>query len=248
MMAGTAKALMLVKPPGRDGALSVSHTPTSHVDLPATVLDLLDLRTDAPADSESMFRRDPERPRTRSFGMYDLRERFPTDHFRRMDVMSIQGRVVDAAGWIPRHSIWRPDMRLEAGEIDVGTDAGDPHLGEGWAEHRRESLWLGEEVTFVRALARRAVLFATLPAGESELVLRVASADHAPQTLRVDVDGRTVARRTLLPRDRYGDLAIQVPAHPDRPAISEIALHFEPRAPDEYQFKLDRVRVLGRGR
>lgn len=246
LMAGTAKALMLVKPPGRDGALSVSHAPTSHVDLPATVLDLLDLRADAPAESESMFRRHREVPRTRSFGMYDLRERFPTKYFTRMDVMSIEGRVVDAAGWIPRESIWRPDMRLEADEIDFGTDAGDPHVGEGWAEHRRESLWRSGEVTFVRALARRAVIFATLPAGESELVLRVASAYRAPQTLRVDVDGRTVARLTLLSRDRYGDFIIVAPADRERPAISEIALHFETQVPEGYQFKLDRLRILGR--
>jgi hypothetical protein len=193
-----------------------------------------------------MFRRDPGRPRTRSFGMYDLRERFPTDYFRRMDVMSIEGRVVDAAGWIPRHSIWRPDMRLEANEIDFGTETGDDHLGEGWAEHRRESLWLGGEVTFVRALARRAVLFATLPAVESELVLRVASAHREPQIMRVDVDGRTAARLTLVSRDRYGDLAITVPADRERPAISEIALYFEAQAPEEYLFKLDRLRIRGR--
>ena len=248
MMAGTAKALMLVKPPGRDSALSVSHAPTAHVDLPATVLDLLDLPPEAPAESESMFRRDPARPRTRSFGMYDLRERFPTSYFRRLDVMSIEGRVVDARGWIPRHSIWGPGLKLEADEIDVGTNAADLHLGEGWAEHRRESRWLGREVTFARALARRAVLFATLPAGESELVLRIASTHNAPQIVRVDVDGRTVARLTLLSGDGYGDRAIEVPADRERPAISEIALHFETQAPREYEFKLDRVRIAGRKR
>ena len=128
----------------------------------------------------------------------------------------------------------------------VGSDASDTHVGEGWAEHRRESLWRSGEVTFVRALAPRAVIFATLSAGESELVLRVASAYRAPQTLRVNVDGRTVARLTLLSRDRYGDFAIVVPADRERPAISEIALHFETQVPEGYQFKLDRLRILGR--
>ncbi len=64
----TAKAVMLIKPPNRTGPITVSEAPTSHVDLPATILDLLGL----PGGSADglMFARDPRQPRTRVFGMH----------------------------------------------------------------------------------------------------------------------------------------------------------------------------------
>ena len=62
-----------------------------------------------------MFARDPRQPRTRLFGMYSPAPewRFPKTFLDRLDVLTIDGRVLDAASWNVKRLIWRPDVRLE---------------------------------------------------------------------------------------------------------------------------------------
>ena len=76
-IASTAKAVMLIKLPNRTGPITISDAPTSHVDLPSTILHALGL-PGAAADG-LMFERDPRQPRTRLFGMYspNLNGAFP---------------------------------------------------------------------------------------------------------------------------------------------------------------------------
>ena len=243
-IAGTAKALMLIKAPHRSGPLTISMAPTSHVDLPSTILDVLSL-PGASADS-SMFRRDPARSRVRSFGMYDLRERFPKGYLTRLDELAIDGRVVDAGGWRMERSAWRPGMTLASRDVDAGVPSGNPHLGPGWTAGQRESAEPFRDVTFVRAASRRALLFASLPATRHRIVLRAGwPADRAARAVGVGVDGSPVVRLNLPSTAGYRDLTIDVPADPARPPLSQITLQFETENTDSFVFRLDRLGIHG---
>ena len=104
---------MFIKPPQRTGPITISDAPTAHIDLPATILDILDLPGGTP--DESMLRRDAKQPRTRVYGMYDPRQRFPKEYLDRLDLLSIDGRMLDAASWHVQRSIWNP--RVPQGSV-----------------------------------------------------------------------------------------------------------------------------------
>jgi hypothetical protein len=240
-MAGAASALMLVKPRHRSGPIAVSATPTSHVDLPPTVADLLEL-PDSAADT-SMLQRDPKQPRARSFGMFDLRERFPSAFLSRLDVVTIEGRVVDAAGWGFQRSVWRAGVRLDARNIDAGERSANPYIGPGWSAAQRETSGESGNVTFVRAAAPRAWLFASLAPAATEIVLQAASPkDRRPKSVLVDIDGQPATRVDVTGDDRYRDYVVRVPANPQRPPVSHIGLRFEADT-NGFVFKLDRMTI-----
>ena len=240
-IASTAKAVMLIKPPNRTGPITISHAPTSHVDLPSTILEILGL----PGGSAdvSMLRRDAAQPRTRVFGMYNPHVRFPKAYLDRVDVLTINGRLLDAKSWNVQRLIWRPDLRLDMQTVDAGPRSGNPYLGPGWSLERRESSDAGE-VTFVQPLTIRAIISASLPADAVELVLRASSPPpEGARSIRVDVDGRPAGQRALKQVDGYQDITISLPPDPSRPQVSEITLHFDGGGRDTFVFKLDRLSV-----
>jgi hypothetical protein len=240
-IASTAKAVMLIKPPNRTGAMTISNAPTSHVDLPSTILEILGLPGGS-ADA-SMLRRDPNQPRTRVFGMYNPHVRFPKAYLDRVDVLTIDGRVLDAKAWNVQRLIWRPGLRLDMQAVDAGPRSGNLYFGPGWSLERRESSDAGE-VTFVQPLTIRAIISASLPANAVELVLRASSpARGGPRSLRVDVDGRPAGQRQLTDADGYHDITISLPADSSRPPVSEITLHFDTAGRDSFVFKLDRMSI-----
>jgi hypothetical protein len=234
-IAGTAKALMLIKPPNRTGAITVSEAPTSHIDFYPTLMDLLGL-PDAHAGT-SMFRRDATQARTRSYGMYDVRQRFPKQYLDRIHVLSIDRKVVDAAGWSTTETAWPPTFTLATGTIDFLTPGSHLYLGAGWSMDRQESAGESGRVTFVQPLTKRAVLF--VPADARELVLRARSS--RPGTLAVNVAGRTAEPLTILP-DSYRDYSIRIAPLPPR-STSTITLTFDGLADAGRTFKLDRIVV-----
>jgi hypothetical protein len=236
-IASTAKAVMLIKPPNATGAMTVSNAPTSHVDLPSTILDILGI-PGASADAV-MTRRDPSQPRTRLFGMYNPHVRFPKMYLDRVDVLTIDGRVVDAAAWNVQQLMWRPDLRLDAASVDAGSRAGNLYLGPGWSLQRRERDG-DAEITFVQLLTNRAIISASLPTRAGQLVLRALSpADTGPRSLRVDVDGRPAGQTQIVGQDGYRDITLAVPEDRSRPPISTITLHFDAGGRNTPEFKLD---------
>jgi hypothetical protein len=238
----TAKAVMLIKPPDRTGPMVRSQAPTSHVDLQATILDILGLPGGSPADS--MLRRDPAMPRTRVFGMYDPHIRFPEQYLDRVDVLTIDRRVLDGSGWNVRQLIWRPDLQLDGGDVDLGPRAANLYLGPGWSLERRERIADSHEITFVQALTPRTIISVSLPRTAAEIVLRASSPSDANlRSIRVEVDGKPAPPLLPTGSNGYSDLVITVPANPARPAVSEVALHFDAGGRDEFVFKLDRLRV-----
>jgi hypothetical protein len=238
LIAGTAKALMLIKRPHRSGPLTISEAPTSHIDLPATILDALGVK--GGAVEMSMFRRDARAARSREFGMYDLRERFPNGYLTRLDTLMVGGPVSDARSWRLHHSIWRPDIRLDGGDVDAGSPSANVHIGPGWTAAQREPAEAGS-VTYVRAATKRAVLFASLPSAACDLILRTASErGRAPRAVNLIVDDGSPQRVIVPQADGYRDVSFRIPADPRRPAVSELTLEFD--ADDRFVFKLDRLR------
>ena len=240
-IASTAQAIMLIKLPNRTGAIALSEAPTSHVDLPSTILDALGL-PDALPDA-NMFRRDPRQPRTRLFGMYNPHVRFPKMYLDRIDTLTIDGRVLDASSWNVRELIWRPDLRLDSKDVDLGPRTGNTYAGPGWSLERREP-GSDSDTTFIQALTTRAILSASLPTNAVRLVLR-ASAPPAtgPRAIRIDVDGRPAGEQTVAARDGYQDMVFGIPEDASRPAVSTITLHFDTGARDDFVFKLDRMTI-----
>ena len=117
--------------------------------------------------------------------------RFPKEYLDRLDVLTIDGRVLDAAAWNVQRLIWRPDLRLDKQDVDAGSRSGNLYLGPGWSLERRERTSGSGEMTFVQPLTNRAIISASLPTRAVELVLRASSpADAGPRSLRVQVDGR----------------------------------------------------------
>jgi hypothetical protein len=242
----TAKAVMLIKPPGRNGPITISEAPTSHVDLPATILDFLGLP--AGVQDPLMFRRDPQQRRTRLFGMYNPHVRFPSGFLDRLDVLTLDGRVLDASAWNVRQLIWRPDLRLDSRDVDVGPRTGNYYLGPGWSLGRDETAGNGQHVSFVHALTNRAIISASLPTSAIKLVLRASwPRIEGPRSIRVDMDGRPAGLLTPSGHDGYHDFVISISPDPSRPPISEIILHFDRGSKRNFVFKLDRL-IIGSGR
>ena len=239
-IASTAKAVMMIKPPKRTGPITVSDAPTSHVDLPSTILDILGLPGATPG--ADMFHRDPAQPRTRTFGMYNPHVRFPKAYLDRVDVLTIDGAVLDAKAWNVQRLIWRPDVRLDARDVDAGARTGNLYLGPGWSLERRERTSDASDITFVEPLTNRAIIAASLPTSAVELVLRASSpAATGPRSMRVDVDGQPAGQPNLSGPDGYRDIVISIPQNTSRPPVSEITLHFDSGGRESLVFKLDRL-------
>ena len=239
--AGSAKAIMFIKPPGASGPVSISDAPTTHVDLQPTILDILGLPGGS-AD-QSMLKRDSKQPRTRTYGMYDPRQRFPKDYLDRIDLLSIDGRLTNAASWHVQRSIWNPNVRLEAGDIDVGPRTAHRYLGPGWSFEERERAGSGAEVTFARPVTPKAVVFISLPKEPVELVLRASAAPGPPPDfVAVSIDGHDVTKLKM-DGTAYQDLVVRIPADANRPAVSEIVLDLGSHGRGVPVFKLDRMIV-----
>ena len=240
-IASTAKAIMLIKLPNRTGAITVSEAPTSHVDLPSTILDGLGLPGASP--DAVMFRRDPRQRRTRLFGMYNPHVRFPKMYLDRIETLTIDGPLLDASSWNVRELIWRPDIRLDSKEVDLGPRTGNYYAGPGWSLERRET-GHGSNTTFLQALTKRAILSASLPKNAVQLVLRAsAPAATGPRAIRIDIDGRPAGEEMIMARDGYQDIVFAIPADTSRPTVSTMTLHFNIGDRDDFVFKLDRLTI-----
>ena len=241
-IAGTANALMLIKRPNRTGPIAMSEAPTTHTDLPATILDALGLGDNA-SSAGSMFRREPAQPRTRAFGMYHPQQRFLTGYLERLDVLSINGKVIDAAAWNVEHTIWPPDVTIDARDIDVGLRESHRFLGPGWSFGRTESAAADAGVTYASPVTKRAVIFVSLPPGTLQLTFTAAS--NMPQSVRLEIDGRETGRLQMPGGNRYSDQTVSAGAG-SRPKVSELVLCFEPTENGQLDFKLDRLLVGAR--
>lgn len=235
-IAGTAKALMLIKPPNRTGPIAVSDAPTSHVDVPPTIVELLGLAREG--GGTSMFRLNAAQARTRFYGMYDVRQRFPKEYLDRIHVLTIDRKVVDASGWNFTQTMWPPNASLPAGDVDFLTSNTQYYLGTGWSIEREESSQSGGRVTFVQPVVKRAVLFA--PATAREIAFRARTSENG--FVGVAIDGQPAERLTVSAGD-YRDYVIQIASSAPGPSIRSVTLSFDALPDGGRTFKLDRLTI-----
>jgi sulfatase-like protein len=122
-VAGSAMALLVVKPPHRRGSLQISNAPTAITDIPVTVLDLLGFRDDAlPGTPAMQLNDDAKRPRT--FADYNLARNEAESHeyFEYLDVFAINGRLLDGDAWKFADTIYAPGVDVERSRGLYGTE------------------------------------------------------------------------------------------------------------------------------
>ena len=173
-LAGKALALLIVKPPNSSGPVRISYAPSAISDVPATVMDILGFRHNLPG--EPALRLAENASRTRTFAMYDW-EGWTTPYFDALDVMEINGRVLDGDSWSLKASFYAPD-------------AGEEVRARGL--YRRQRSAQGVEY---RWGSPHVFLHAPPTARSFEVTVR-SIADKA-QTVTVSVDDRVIDRLTL---------------------------------------------------
>jgi len=240
-IAGTAKAIMMIKPPGAAGPLVVSQAPTMQSDLPATVFDVLGLSHGF--SGQSMLQRDPDEQRSRTYSMYDVSQRFPAGYLERLDLLTIDGSLLDAGLWNFSRSIMPPDADYSAVEIDLGAPDAMRFLGPGWVLPVRNLEEDPAGVTFALGQGRQAAIFVTLPGDSAEFTARIESAEESAwDEIEVRLDGRVLGR-WIPAGDGYRDYTVRIPADPVRPAVSTVTFHFVSRAAGATGVRFDRILI-----
>jgi hypothetical protein len=191
-LAGKALALLIVKPPDSRGPVRISYAPSAISDVPATVMDILGFRHNLPG--EPALRLAESASRTRTFAMYDW-EGWTTPFFDALDVMEINGRVLDGDSWSLKASFYPPDSGEEA-------------RARGLYQRQRnargvEYRW-GSPHVFLHA-----------PSTARSFEVTVRSIADKPQTVTVSVDDRVIDRRTLSDH-AWVTLKQTLPVVPDR--------------------------------
>jgi hypothetical protein len=205
-LAGSALAMLAVKPPKSTGPLRISGAPTSITDIPATIVDTLGLAN--PFGGTSALKLDEHAPRTRFFATYPWRTAdWHADHFPYMDVFAIEGRVLDGQNWKMQEPIYPPG--LDPGGRSRGfyrPERGGPGILFRWSS----------PLSFLHA-----------PPGATGVELKVRSVSPTPQTLTVEIRGKVIDRITFNGDDAWRTLKYSLPA--SKPDQSEwVTLRVDP--------------------
>jgi hypothetical protein len=175
-LSAKAMALLIVKPPNSNGPVRISYAPTTISDIPATVMDILGVRHNLPGQPALKIAENA--PRTRTFAMYDWEnEDWTANYFDALDVMEINGRVLDGDSWMLKESLYAPDS-------DEGGRARglyEPHRSSRGVVYR----W-GKPNVFLHA-----------PPGAKSFEVSVRSIADKPQTVTVSIGDRVIDRLAL---------------------------------------------------
>ena len=95
------------------GPVRVSYAPTAITDIPATVLDAVGIKHALPGEPALVL--DENAQRQRAFAMYNWEhENWQQRVLESLDVMEIDGRLIDGNSWKPAGSLYSPDAPPEA--------------------------------------------------------------------------------------------------------------------------------------
>lgn len=112
VLAGKALALLVVKPPHSQGPVRISYAPTTITDIPATVLDALGIAHHMPG--QPALKLDEHASRTRPWAFYDWEnEDWGAKYFDALDILEINGPVLDGNSWTFKDSIYAPGGKAE---------------------------------------------------------------------------------------------------------------------------------------
>jgi len=179
-LAGSAMALLVVKPPNSTGPIRISQAPSAITDIPATIVDTLGLKN--PFPGISALKIDEQAPRPRQFSVYLWSSsEWQADFFPYMDVFTVDGEVIKGSDWQPEDPIYAPKTTPE-------------NRTRGF--HRTERGGPGE---VFRWSTPRGMLHQ--PAGARGVELKVRSASDVPQTLTIEMGGKVIDTRVLSDHD-----------------------------------------------
>ena len=200
-IASTAKAVMLIKPPNRTGPITVSEAPTSHVDLPATILDILGL----PGGSPDGLMFAPRSPSTPHSGVSACTAPPPNGAFRR--AFRPARRADDRRPRARRGGVECPaaDMAARSPARQYGTSTSvrvPATITSGRAGPSSGVKRAGDSraITFVQALTTRAIISASLPPAAVRslycvrLPLRTTGRDRSVSMLMAGPPGNRTSR------------------------------------------------------
>ncbi len=222
-IAGAALALLAIKPPRASGALRISKAPTSSLDIPKTIADLLGLDLDFPG--RAAFSLSENESRQRTFNDYHWEHRLWEQQFLpALEAYVIDGDPLDELSWSYRGTLLPPSSSLLRSKIDFGTGQALAHLGSmGWSSsetyHDRDVIW---------AVGPEAAVNVSLPEGSS-LLLRVTLNNprfNRGQTISVKVDDEAIGRWIIKHNRRWLELELNLPSRDSRPPVSVIRFKF----------------------
>ena len=106
-VAGNAMALLVVKPLNSSGPVRISQAPTTITDIPATILDGVGLTQSMPGEPALKLPEDARR--VRPWAYYDWeRDDWGQNYFPSLDIVDIDGRVLDGNNWTLLNTIYEP--------------------------------------------------------------------------------------------------------------------------------------------
>lgn len=206
-LAGSALALLIVKPPHSAGPVRISEAPSAITDIPATIVDTLGLKN--PFPGTSALKLDEHAPRPRQFAIYLWSSaEWQADFFPYMDVFTVDGRVINGGDWKTEEPIYGPKTTAE---------------GRSRGFYRPERGGPGETIRWSMPLA-----LLHQPADAKGVELKVRSSADRPQTLTVEMRGKVIDTRVLSDNNWHA-LSYTIPPSSSTPPGGEwVVLRVDP--------------------
>lgn len=206
-LAGSALALLVVKPPHATGPMRISNAPTTISDIPSTIVATVGLPNPFPGTSTLQVAEDA--PRRREFAVYPWSSAgWKAHYFPYVDVFTVEGRVVDGYAWKTERAIYAPNAAPEVRTRGF---------------QRPEPGATGEMFRWSYPVA-----FVHQPPEARGAELTVRSAADTPQTLTVEARGVVIDKRTLGDHN-WQTLTWSVPPSKAAPADGEwIVIRVDP--------------------
>jgi len=175
-IAGNAMALLIVKPLNSQGPVRTSRAPTTITDIPATILDGVGAKADMPGEPALKLAEDASRVRPWAF--YDWeRDDWGQNYFSTLDIVEINGAVVDGNSWTLTGTIYEP----AAGEDAHTRGLYEVHRSRSGVDYR----WSMPDIFF------------HLPSSTRTFEMKVRSVAPKPQTVTISAGDQMLGKVTL---------------------------------------------------
>ena len=198
-MAGSALALLIVKPPNSTGPVRISEAPSAITDIPATIVDTLGLKN--PFSGTSAMKLDePRRGRASSRYICGARRNGRRIFSRTWTCSPWMGKSSKATSGRPRSLFTRRRRRRN--------------------NARADSIVPSEAVPARYSGGARPLAYLHQPADARGVELKVRSAADGPQTLTVEMRGKVIDTRVLSDHE-WHSLSYSIPPSTGTPAGGE---------------------------
>jgi hypothetical protein len=183
----------------------VSYAPTTISDIPATVLDVLGVPHTLPGEPALKLAQDA--PRVRAFAMYDWEnDGWKHAYFDTLDVLEINGRVLDGNNWSLKDSLYPPNANADARMRGVyQTQRSRSGVVYRWSSPRA---------------------FFQAPPDARGFEMKIRSIAPKPQTVTLALGDRVLDTLTL--DDQSWVTVRHALPRPENPAETWLALHVDP--------------------